>query len=125
MEVLTDGSGICIKLNKVDDDEVYATHEIIHSHPKFESLSHVVIDLLDVAQMELTANAVREVAKRDAEHVSRNPGLKIAVLARADVIRGMINVYRSTAEVVKEDQMWRVQYFEFKNEAQRWLASNK
>ncbi len=125
MEVTTDGSGICIKLNKIDDAEVFATHDIIHSHPRFESLSHVIIDLLDVSSMELTAAAVREVAQRDAEYVLKNPGLRIAVLARTEVIRGMINVYRSNAELAADVEGWQVEYFEFKGEAQRWLASKK
>lgn len=125
MEVTTDGGGICIKLSKVDDAEVFATHDIIHSHPKLESLTHVIIDLLDVARMDLSAPAVREVVKRDAEHVIRNPELRIAILAHAEVIRGMINIYRSNAEMVGDQNSWEIQYFEFKGEAQRWLASKK
>lgn len=122
--IYDDGGGIHIKLDRVDDSIVFATHEAIHTHPDFESLTHVIIDMLDVSRMDLSVAAVREVARRDAAMVSKNPELRLALVAHADVIRGMSNVYRSQAEATNIEKSWQARYCESLAEASEWLSAS-
>ena len=121
-EVCPDGTGIHVKLSRLEDEDLLALNAAALSYPGFESLTHVISDFTKAPQSNLTIACVRQVAEQDAAAVKRNPNMLVAVVANQLVIRGMTNVYRAYFEHAAETPSWKAKYFESLAEARTWLA---
>jgi len=119
--VLTDGSGLYAELSALENNDVQTLNDIIHNHPNFPSLTHVIIDLLNVDGLKLTAATLREVAAQDASAIANNPAFLLAIVARTEVVRGMADDYRSYLESENEPPGWKVEVFESVQEARFWI----
>lgn len=123
LELLPDGSGIHLKLSRLNDEDLFALNNAAHSYPGFETLSHVISDFSAVPDCNLTIAAVRRIAEIDAAAVRRNPGMLLAIVANKQVIRGMSNVYRVYFEqAALTTPSWQSKYFESLEAAREWVT---
>lgn len=62
---------------------------------------------------------MRTVSRMDRDQAVRNPNVRVAIVAIADLIRGMANIYTLSAG----DEFWEVEIFETEAAAREWLSA--
>ena len=78
-----------------------------------------LFDLTDVTVMDVSAESVRNVARRVSLHVdSRLEEGKLAIVAPRDLLFGMARMY----EMLRDDSPVEVRVFRERDEAESWLA---
>lgn len=116
--------GLLFQLQSLSGAELQAMGEATFTHPDFERLQHVTIDIRGVDFNELTSTDVRLAAFEDAQHIQRNPGLKIAVIASGSVYTGFANIYRAHLEHFSGSKHWPIQLFKDLDSAMLWVNEN-
>lgn len=77
------------------------------------------MDLTHVDEFAASAETMRTVSRMDRDQAVRNPNVRVAIVAIADLIRGMANIYTLSAG----DEFWEVEIFETEAAAREWLSA--
>ncbi len=99
------------------DDDILRSNLEIYSDPRFESIRYQIADLRGVDRFDGSARAVRRLSRMDRDQATRNPGIRVAILADDALVRGIANVYAMSGA----ESPWETRVFKSEEEARRWL----
>ena len=118
-ENIWEDDGVYRKYNDfITGPELLQAIEDVHGHAKFDSISYVINDLLDVTEHGVTDYDLKRIAAIDSVAARSNPGIKIAVVSTMADIRDMALTY---GELVK-DTTYICEIFSSMDEAREWVA---
>ena len=100
------------------DDDILRSNLELYDDPRFDTLKYQIADLRRVESFEGSARAVRRLSRMDRDQASRNPNVKVAILAGEALVRGIANVYAMSGV----DAPWETRIFESEDDAREWLA---
>jgi len=103
----------------VTDDEFFQGSLKIYEDERFPAIRYQLVDVLLVEDVAVSSNTIRRVAAMDKEQSARNPNVRVAVVARTPLIRGLSRMY----ELSSGETSWVTQLFETEAEARSWLDS--
>jgi hypothetical protein len=102
------------------DDDVLRSNLELYADPRFESIRYEIADLTGVERFEGSARAIRRLSRMDRDQASRNPNIKVALIADAELFRGIANVYALSSA----DSPWETRVFNTEEEARAWLDAS-
>lgn len=102
----------------MSDRDALASNEEFYSDARSVFAKYQIVDFLQVTDVDLTADTVREIARRDKVKAAENPGIKVAFVTTRDVFKGFARMY----ELTVGDEVWESQIFETEAAAREWLG---
>ena len=103
----------------LSDDDVLRSNLEIYDDPRFDTIRYQILNLLEVEEFAASTETMRTVSRMDKDQAVRNPNVKVAIVATAELIRGMANVYTLSAG----DNFLEVQVFENEADAREWVSA--
>ena len=90
------------------------------SDSRYKSLSYELETFSESAVAKISVEAVRRVARMDADASKKFPVRAVAIVGSQELIRGLNNLYRLQHEATGGH--WTTTYFDTEEEARQWLA---
>jgi hypothetical protein len=100
------------------DEDVLRSNLEAYEDPRFDSIKYQIADLRAVKEFAASSRTIRELSRMDRDQASRNPHVRVAILAADDFTRGMANMYALSGGGAP----WQVEIFETEEDARAWLA---
>jgi len=108
-----------VYLGAMTDDDILKSNLELYEDPRFETIRYEIADLRQIDRFEGSSRAVRRLSRMDRDQASRNPNIRVAILADADLMRGIANVYALSGA----DAPWETRVFASEDEAREWLGA--
>lgn len=102
----------------VSGQEMMAVNERIYESPHLDRMRYQIVDFTRTERLDLTGPQARAIGRSDAEASSRNPDVRVAIVTRQNVIRGMSRMY----ELSSPELRWEVKILESVEDARAWLG---
>ena len=102
----------------MSDDDVLRANLVLYDDPRFESIKYQIADFSGVDALAAHAETIRRLSHMDKDQSSRNPNLRVAVIAATPLTRGIASMYRLAAGATP----WAIEVFETEEDARDWLA---
>ncbi|MFH1501699.1 MAG: hypothetical protein ABIG03_01500 [Candidatus Eisenbacteria bacterium] len=103
----------------VTDDDLLRCNRELYDDPRFVSIRYELVDFLAVDGLAAGADVVRRVARMDKEQSARNPDVRVAIVAKAPLVRGLSQLYALSAG----ETPWVTELFETEEGARAWLGA--
>ena len=124
MPYVTDwrGSYLCRKFSgRISSEEVTAATEEITNDPRFDQLSVVISDYLDITDIDLTIQEAIRLAHSCYAAAKSNPRVRVGVILTHETAQALAALVRYEFEELNGP--WEFAYFSTRDEAKRWLRS--
>ena len=109
-----------VYVGTMTDDDILRSNLELYDDPRFETIRYQIADLREVEHFEGSSRAVRRLSRMDADQATRNPNIRVAILAQAALMRGIANVYAMSGA----ESPWETRVFESEKEAREWLDAS-
>jgi hypothetical protein len=105
----------------VTDEDLIRSNEELYEDPRFPEIRYEIADFRSVEGIleNASSETVRRVARMDMAQSSRNPDLKVAILATTLLIKGFARMYA----LFGDESRWEIRIFETEEDARRWFAA--
>jgi len=103
-----------------NEDQLNSNQEI-YKDSRLSSIEYGILDFNLVTSFPINTSVIREIAYMDAKLYKINPTLKLALVANQTVMKGLINMYKTYAEIANDDITWDTQCFESLAQAETWV----
>ncbi|MBN4076265.1 hypothetical protein JYT16_00960 [Gemmatimonas aurantiaca] len=109
---------LCVFSGPLTDEDVRAANEEFYSDKRSLSCKYQIGDYLNVTDVDITVEVVREAARLDKIKSKEVPGIKVALITTRSVMKGLCRVY----ELSGGEDAWETQIFETEAEAREWIG---
>ena len=104
----------------VTGDELLESNRKVYSDSRFAERHYQLVDLSQVERFDVTSDDMIRLAENDHTAALSNPDVKVAVVARDELIR-MLSLYY---EAESSDSPWEQQVFDTLSEARAWVQED-
>lgn len=101
------------------DDDVLRPNLELYEDPRFATIRYEIADFREVDEFTASAQTVRRLSRMDKDQSVRNPHVKVAIVVRSALTRGIAHMYGFSGG----DTPWTTEVFESEEAARDWLAS--
>jgi len=115
-------NGVLIRFQGVvSTKDIIASNEALYKDIRFDTLmQYQIADFIGCKEIELVADEVREIARRDAEMSKRKPGVLVAIVTDMQLIYGFSRMY----QMCTDHSTWETGIFENMETARKWIEQN-
>lgn len=100
----------------ININDLFKVGGLISSDLRYESLSFVISDFLDVKSLIFSELDIKNISTRDAIPSILNPNIKLSVVSNNDNIQEMVMKY---IELMKVNE-WEIKLFDNLEESSKW-----
>ena len=124
--ILWEEKGLVQKFTgSIDPDQLLQCNQDIYGDSQFDDIHYQLLDLLDVTKVDMgdeenAIHTVEIVAALDRAAAKSNPNVRVAIVAKMDVLLALANLYSS--ELTQSP--WQSEAFETEQAAREWLLNH-
>jgi hypothetical protein len=104
---------------KITGEDLVSCASSLCENERLPELKYKIVEFIEGADFEADADSIRRVSAVDRKGATKNPNLKVAVVATSALIVGMARMYELSAG----EGMWETRIFETLDEARQWVGS--
>ena len=123
-EITWEATGVvCHFSGIVSSEEIVEVKAEVFDDPRIREISYQIADFTQLEKLEVSADAVREVAVIDRRLSEVNPDVRVAVITSESFVRGISNLYALTHDSLGGN--WITEAFEYEEDARAWAMSSE
>jgi hypothetical protein len=103
------------------NDDLISCNKEVYEYPEFKNIEYEICDFNAVDSFPVDASTIRMVAEMDAKAYKINPGIKVAIVASQDIMKGLTKMYSVYFEMAGNNTSWETEVFVTIEEARKWI----
>ena len=103
---------------EMTDEDALQSNEAFYSDARSLFTKYQIVDFTRVTDVQVTPEAVREIARRDAIKYSENPNIRVAFVTSSEIFKRFVELYEQSSGSAS----WESEVFESEETAREWLG---
>ena len=105
----------------LENDDLIKSNKEAYEDPRFQNIEYELCDFNAVDSFPVDSTTIRMVGEMDAQSYKINQNIKVAIVAKQDVMKGLTNMYTTYFEIAGNDISWEIQVFVTIEDARKWI----